>query len=121
MMSDAFTCNRCNKFFTRTDNLKRHEKQCIDGTQIECAYCTSTFTRDDSLKRHLNRTHSEQPFKKYSSLEKSNLPQSRQEDGNPCANILTKQLREYVLQGYGIKSPECLAIINTLRVMNVIE
>lgn len=125
MTGEPFTCIRCHKLFTRADNLKRHENQCINDAQIVCPFCESTFTRGDSLKRHLKDIHNETITPAQNSCllrEIMDMPQHiRQECEKLDANLLVTQLREHVLQGYSIKGPECLTILNKLRMMNIIE
>lgn len=59
--SKKFQCTKCNKTFSRKDNLKRHiSKTCMtlnkdDDGDYMCNYCQKQFSRNDSLNRHLNR------------------------------------------------------------------
>lgn len=122
-MEGPFTCDICYKSFTRADNLKRHENQCIYGRQIVCQYCESTFTRYDSLNRHIRDTHN-MPITTVQKINRAreimDMP-CRQETEKLDANILISQFREYVLQGSGIKEPGCVTILKHLRDMKIIE
>ena len=44
-------CEKCGKTYSRTDNLRRHEKACIEKVGHQCV-CGKKFARNDNLKRH---------------------------------------------------------------------
>ena len=60
-------CVKCQKGFSRLDNLKRHNKQCSgDGkkTNYQCNNCEKICTRLDNLIRHRkNCVHNEKLYK----------------------------------------------------------
>ena len=44
-------CEKCGKTYSRTDNLRRHEKACVQKVGHQCV-CGKSFGRNDNLKRH---------------------------------------------------------------------
>jgi DNA-directed RNA polymerase subunit RPC12/RpoP len=57
-MSNRFSCNRCNKTFTRKSNLKRHQDS-VHSTErpFQCPYCSFSTKRKDILDRHIREKH----------------------------------------------------------------
>ena len=50
-----FQCHHCSKCYSRQDKLKVHQTRYHGGerqTTLQCAYCLKYFTRDYTMKRH---------------------------------------------------------------------
>ena len=57
-------CIKCQKCFDRSNNLKRHEKQCSKQTIYQCNNCEKIFTRLDNLIRHRKKcVHNEKLYR----------------------------------------------------------
>ena len=57
-LSNHFLCRCCSKYFTREDNLQRHNfimHSSKIGQLFKCSICSLNFSRKDSLLRHNNR------------------------------------------------------------------
>lgn len=50
-------CERCNKTFTRTSSVVRHQATCMAVCLIPCEHCDQTFSRIDNLRQHMQRKH----------------------------------------------------------------
>jgi KRAB domain-containing zinc finger protein len=56
-----FKCEKCNRFFSRKDNLKTHIDSIHSGlmkTKYSCKICSETFSRSYNLKIHIACKHS---------------------------------------------------------------
>ncbi|GFR25524.1 hypothetical protein TNCT_415461 [Trichonephila clavata] len=53
----SFTCPKCEKVFTRRNNMNRHFKTLHSESSNICPVCKTTFKRLDNLKRHHLRSH----------------------------------------------------------------
>lgn len=53
--SNFFSCNLCDKNFSRGDNLMRHMlvHESAHSDQLKCEVCNTTFKRKDNYKRHV--------------------------------------------------------------------
>ena len=52
-------CSICGKSYKRISSLKKHERECVEGTQSQehkCLFCGKTFKRKDHYTKHI-RTH----------------------------------------------------------------
>ena len=45
-------CSKCNKVFTRPDNLKQHEETHNVEKRFKCSYCQKAFHQNSNKKRH---------------------------------------------------------------------
>lgn len=56
-----FPCNKCNKKFSRSDNVKRHLKSVHNSQHrkklFSCSKCDKKFTRSDIVDNHIKRVH----------------------------------------------------------------
>ena len=60
--NESFTCDKCNKKFSRKLNLTRHQRyHCnyITMTMLKCSSSEATFKRQDSLDDHSVAVHSQ--------------------------------------------------------------
>ena len=52
-----YVCKKCNKQFTTSSNLSRHEAVCIDITKnkdiLQCMYCKEVFSHKNNYYRHV--------------------------------------------------------------------
>ncbi|KAL4907725.1 fungal-specific transcription factor domain-containing protein [Aspergillus multicolor] len=49
----TFNCQKCDKSFSRVENLTRHAENHKPSARFSCGVCDKRFTRSDVLKRHL--------------------------------------------------------------------
>ena len=52
-----FSCNKCNKTFTQNVQLKRHIKGVHEGVTFSCDLCDHTFTQKTNLTNHKKNKH----------------------------------------------------------------
>ena len=57
----TFPCRKCDKTFSATNDLKRHEK--IKHNQINCKSCEKVFFKNSDLEIHLEQEHKAEKFK----------------------------------------------------------
>ena len=57
-----FACPHCNKTFTRSSSVKRHERIHNGKKPFACRYCDKTFIESVKLRRHERIHTSEKPF-----------------------------------------------------------
>ena len=56
---ECLVCDKCNKIFTRKDNLKRHKESgvCVlKKPEYICIYCGKLFTYRNSMYRHIKNS-----------------------------------------------------------------
>ncbi|KAI2632983.1 hypothetical protein GGS26DRAFT_554865, partial [Hypomontagnella submonticulosa] len=52
-------CSYCDRSFSRSEHLSRHERSHRNERPYQCASCNATFSRQDTFKRHQSRYHSQ--------------------------------------------------------------
>ena len=57
-----FKCNRCDKVYSRSDHLKRHEKIHEGQQYLHCGLCDKSFQNKDSLRKHVKLLHQQLRF-----------------------------------------------------------
>lgn len=77
IMSKPFKCAVCSTYFTRKDNLTRHEQK-HNNEICRCNSCDITFSRIDALKRHYFTIHESE--KKIFPCEKCNKEFNRKDN-----------------------------------------
>jgi hypothetical protein len=53
MDDPSFQCSKCNKLFTRKDNIKKHEKKCDGYDKKQCKICLRMFVTAQGKHEHI--------------------------------------------------------------------
>ena len=54
---EQFSCDICEKTFSRKGSLGRHIEGVHKGTHYNCDICNKVYLRQDTLKEHKKREH----------------------------------------------------------------
>ena len=52
-----YQCNKCEKTFSDSSHLSRHNKSVHEGIRLPCKNCNKTFTQKENLRRHIKNIH----------------------------------------------------------------
>ena len=70
----VFTCELCDRTFTRNEDLKRHINNIHLDVKHTCEVCGKTYNRADTLLHHKNTTHEAPPLKRKKLEQYDNTP-----------------------------------------------
>ena len=54
--TESFSCNTCEKCFSRKDNMLQHIKL-HEPKPHQCSHCKEFFSREFNLQRHIENNH----------------------------------------------------------------
>ena len=63
--SSKYSCDKCDKKFTKLSDVKRHEDAMHFGASHSCNLCGMKLSRIDSLKQHMETVHSNKVVARY--------------------------------------------------------
>ena len=67
MDDPSFQCSKCNKLFTRKDNIKKHEKKCDGYDKKQCKICLRMFVTAQGKHEHIKYVKCKPPASSSSS------------------------------------------------------